>query len=815
MSRGSGGGGAAVVRRAAGWLALAVAALPLAAAEIPADLARHRLASGLTSPTDLELLPDGTLLVAEQSGAVLALEPGASALREVFRLAGVDTLGERGLANLEAHPDFAANRWLYLYATMIEPVPHNRLLRVTLSPTLAATEETVLWELPPAGLRSIHNGGGLAFAADGTLLVGVGDHDRRDRAPRPDHPFGKLHRLRDDGTPAADNPFPAAQPSLWARGLRNPYNLAFSPDDPALLYVNDVGSMAFEEVDRGVAGADYGWPSSEGSSVLPGQTAPVHAYPHADGACAITGGAFVPGDAATVALRGRYLFVDYCAGWLRALDPASGAATPVASLVASGLPSPTRLEVDAAGTIYLLGRGARDRELRTVGILDRLTPLATADPLPRIVVPPQSVTVSRGGVARFVVEVDNAERITWRRDGTRVAGATGEVLELRRVTLADDGARLVAVARNAAGAVVSSPAILRVVDNRPPEVEIIAPTAPAIVDGGRVLTFAGQAIDPEDGPLPGSALTWSAVLHHEQHVHPLLAASTGATGELLLPPDDHGPGMVWYELRLTARDADGATATAVRALVPRSLVAGRRPDVLLLDGGALAATLTYFDPGRGRLRSARARSHDDGFGAFWMFHPENPEVLVATEPGHQTLRAGTLTHVDVTLSVLEVATGRVRSYASVVGNAECIVHRGAFPAAAAAVAASVDTEVDTEVGEEILDLHEGRFRLRLHDAEAPDGGSAALATAFDGQSGAFTFAGEAVPAVGVKILDGRSFSGTWWLFATSLVDRGLTLEVATEDGTTRTYDFAAGACHAFSDLALPDPVLAAPEPATR
>src|SRR5262249_32638791 len=143
---------------------------------------------------------------------------------------------------------------------------------------------------------------------------------------------------------------------IWAMGLRNPFSFAVQPGT-GRIYINDVGEATWEEIDEGKPAANFGWPASEGPSSQPGFQAPVYTYKHVpDGQYAITGGAFYnplvqqfPDDYA-----GNYFFVDFCAGWMRRLNPATGQATEFAS----GLPLyPIGLDIDAAGSLYFVSRG--------------------------------------------------------------------------------------------------------------------------------------------------------------------------------------------------------------------------------------------------------------------------------------------------------------------------------------------------------------------------------------------------------------------------------------------------------------------------
>ena len=144
---------------------------------------------------------------------------------------------------------------------------------------------------------------------------------------------------------------------IWALGLRNPFTFAFQPGTGRLL-INDVGQNTWEEINVGRAGANYGWPATEGTTTNPAYTSPLYAYPHTGGpvtGCSIVGAAFY--DPATptfpTAFLHQYLFMDYCGGWIRTLDPATGSVGDWLT----GFSSPVDLSVSEDGSVLVLSRG--------------------------------------------------------------------------------------------------------------------------------------------------------------------------------------------------------------------------------------------------------------------------------------------------------------------------------------------------------------------------------------------------------------------------------------------------------------------------
>jgi hypothetical protein len=152
-----------------------------------------------------------------------------------------------------------------------------------------------------------------------------------------------------------------ARPEVYATGLRNPWRFSFDRGTGALV-IGDVGDHTAEEVDLlapgAPAGADFGWPAFEGDARRapgdpPGYVGPALVLRHADGWCAITGGAVVR-DRHLRTLAGRYVFADLCSGriWSAAL---TGSALTDARPLGVTAPYPVSFGEDARGRVYVVG----------------------------------------------------------------------------------------------------------------------------------------------------------------------------------------------------------------------------------------------------------------------------------------------------------------------------------------------------------------------------------------------------------------------------------------------------------------------------
>jgi glucose/arabinose dehydrogenase len=283
----------------------------------------------------------------------------------------VDSLGERGLIGVTLHPQFANNGWVYLHYT-VPGSPHNRVSRFVAAGDVADGSETVVVDLPALSGATNHNGGAIHFGADGKLYVAAGDNADGAKAQDLAHPFGKLLRFNDDGSIPPDNPNFGTQSGLaravWASGLRNPFTFAVQPGT-GRIHINDVGQNTWEEINVGSAGANYGWPQSEGPDNLTALiTAPLFAYAQAAASppgsgpggfftgFAIAGGAFYPaGGSFPAAYHGNYFFADFGNRFVARLDAANG---DVAYAFAQVGTSPVDMLVATDGALLVLTRSA-------------------------------------------------------------------------------------------------------------------------------------------------------------------------------------------------------------------------------------------------------------------------------------------------------------------------------------------------------------------------------------------------------------------------------------------------------------------------
>lgn len=326
----------------------------------------------------------GNWYLVEQSGRVRGFSESGLAPRTVLDLRRkVVFSGEAGLLDMAFHPDWLNNRLAFVSYDAQDAnhqlTSYVSQFRMTGAPPVIdpATEKVILAVAQPF---ANHNGGRIDFGPDGYLYFGLGDGgaggDPGDRAQNRGVLLGKMLRIDvDRGNPYAvppDNPFAAGggRPEIFAWGFRNPWRWSFDTASGDL-WVGDVGQSRWEEIDQVRLGGNYGWRIREGAHCFNpnpcravGLIEPVVEYSHQDG-CSVIGG-FVYHGAAIPALRGVYVFGDYCSGSIWGIFYDADGKPFRRLLAASGL-NITSFAQGADGEIYVLAQGGVVTKLVAAG----------------------------------------------------------------------------------------------------------------------------------------------------------------------------------------------------------------------------------------------------------------------------------------------------------------------------------------------------------------------------------------------------------------------------------------------------------------
>lgn len=360
------------------------------------------LAEGILSSIDLDTLEvadldsptamaarssTSDLYVAQQSGRVRVIKvstPTSSSTPPRYTLQTTPVLdltkevlsgGERGLLGLAFSSD---GRKLYVNYTA-KPDGTTRIVEYELGDrtTVDTKSRRVLLEVEQPAAN--HNGGQLAIGPDGYLYIGLGDGggqgDPHGNGQNRDTLLGAILRIDPEGAPAsksreygipAGNPFANGKegaPEVWLYGVRNPWRFSFDTDTGDL-WIGDVGQNDWEEIDHlpstngfdAGRGLNLGWDRMEGSHPFEGDNPsggvlPTFEYSHDEG-CSVIGG-FVYRGNAIEALRGVYLFADFCEPGVRGLQVDRGTLVDQRTwdLDAEGVYS---LGQDSSGEVFVL-----------------------------------------------------------------------------------------------------------------------------------------------------------------------------------------------------------------------------------------------------------------------------------------------------------------------------------------------------------------------------------------------------------------------------------------------------------------------------
>jgi len=221
--------------------------------------------TGLDVPWGLEFLPNGRLLISERGGDLLLYTKDGQ-LTKVSNVPEVKAKSQGGLLDLELHPQYQKNGWIYIaYSSPNEidkSIANTAIMRARLKGTSLVDHE-LLFKAHPETDKSYHYGCKLEFDKKGYLYFSVGDRGNRDRNPQSlDNDCGKIHRIYDDGRIPIDNPFYTmkdARPTIYSYGHRNPQGVCMHPET-GRIWTDEHGPKGGDEINLIESGKNYGWP---------------------------------------------------------------------------------------------------------------------------------------------------------------------------------------------------------------------------------------------------------------------------------------------------------------------------------------------------------------------------------------------------------------------------------------------------------------------------------------------------------------------------------------------------------------------------
>ena len=217
----------------------------------------------LNIPWGMVFLSDGSILLTEKEGKLIHYKDGVKL--EIEGLPTVLARGQGGLLDIELHPNYKSNGWIYLSYSSPEGEgegANTAIMRAKIEGNKLVNSE-LLYKASPNSRKGQHFGSRLEFDNDGFLYFSVGDRGDRDTNPQDiTRDGGKIYRLNDDGSIPEDNPFvneTNAKTAIYSYGHRNPQGMTRHPQT-GKIWTHEHGPQGGDEINIIQSGKNYGWP---------------------------------------------------------------------------------------------------------------------------------------------------------------------------------------------------------------------------------------------------------------------------------------------------------------------------------------------------------------------------------------------------------------------------------------------------------------------------------------------------------------------------------------------------------------------------
>ena len=220
---------------------------------------------GFDIPWGMAFMPDKRMLVTDRIGDIwIVAKDGTDKVKVIGEVPSVRSKGQGGMLDVEVHPDFINNSFIYLtYSDISDNKFHTSLIRAKLVNNQLVDSEVIFRPKEQFFTKKTHHyGSRIVFDDDGFIYFSIGDRGDRELAQNLDMPNGKMYRIYDDGTIPIDNPFyytKGAIKSIWSYGHRNAQGLAIHPLTRQI-WEAEHGPRGGDEVNIILKGHNYGWP---------------------------------------------------------------------------------------------------------------------------------------------------------------------------------------------------------------------------------------------------------------------------------------------------------------------------------------------------------------------------------------------------------------------------------------------------------------------------------------------------------------------------------------------------------------------------
>ncbi len=172
------------------------------------DYSFEVVVNDLDIPWGFVFLPDNSMLITEKKGELIHYKNGTKTILK--GLPEIKVMGQGGLLDIELHPDYINNGWIYI--TFVSPEGEGKggntaIMRFKIKNN-TLVDKKVLYKASPNSNRGQHFGSRIEFDKEGYLYFSIGDRRNRDINPQNiERDCGKVYRLHDDGRIPSDNPF--------------------------------------------------------------------------------------------------------------------------------------------------------------------------------------------------------------------------------------------------------------------------------------------------------------------------------------------------------------------------------------------------------------------------------------------------------------------------------------------------------------------------------------------------------------------------------------------------------------------------------
>ena len=243
---------------------------------------------GFDIPWGMVFLPNKNLIVSDRNGSLWLVDYKEKSKNQIRGVPNVRYKGQGGLLDVEIHPEFINNNYIYIGFTDYLNSKKNRtftsIIRARLK-NISLTDQKIIYKADDTFYdnSTIHYGTRIVFDDKGFLYFSIGDRGKRNQAQLLDYPNGKIHRLNADGSIPSDNPFfenNNAIKSIWTYGNRNPQGLAIYPSS-SILFETEHGPRGGDELNILSSGKNYGWPEITYGKNYSGTT--ITKYTHKEG----------------------------------------------------------------------------------------------------------------------------------------------------------------------------------------------------------------------------------------------------------------------------------------------------------------------------------------------------------------------------------------------------------------------------------------------------------------------------------------------------------------------------------------------------